>query len=230
LRKPVIASFGDVAASGGYYIASAASQIIAEPSTITGSIGVFAGKADLSKLLDSIGITTQTFKRGEHADLFTLTRPWTPEERHVVEGMVSTFYEAFVKRVAIGRKMTVEQVKAVAEGRVWTGAQAKDKGLVDSLGGLEEALKEARREAGLPSNAHVAVTGARGLFDLPDASATVAALQGRSRVDAPSALIALHDLFAGTAQGRSIDEAWPLLQALMEGRPLALALDVPIAR
>ena len=166
-HKPVIASFGDVAASGGYYIACGANAIFAEPSAITGSIGVFAGKADLSRLLNTIGVTTETFKRGDHADLMTLTRPWTADERKIVEAEVASFYETFLAHVAAGRHMTRDQVHAIAQGRVWTGAQAKDRGLVDHLGGLNDALAEARKEGGLSPKARVLVPGSRALLEFP---------------------------------------------------------------
>jgi protease-4 len=230
-KKPVVASFGDVAASGGYYVGSAAGTIIAEPSTITGSIGVFAGKANLSKLFDTIGINTTTFKRGDHADFFTLTRAWTPQEREVAADMVRTFYETFLERVAAGRRMTRDQVDAVAQGRVWTGAQAKERGLVDHLGGLSDALQEASRQAGLPVGGRVVVMGAKGLFDLPEVPAKVEALQReQGQRQWMHALPVLRALFGGAVEERSLEQSWPILQALMEGRPLALATDLPLVR
>ncbi len=228
-KKPVIASFGDVAASGGYYVGVAADRIVAEPSTITGSIGVFAGKADLSGLFAKIGVSVQTFERGAHADIFTLARPWTPEETKVVQAAVQSFYETFLRHVARGRKMSVQQVDGLARGRVWTGAQAKAKGLVDQLGGLFDALSLARRAAGLSEGAVVTVTGAPGLFSLPP-------LARPTRPQAPgtvgaTALSAFELLAAGAeADPALVARARPLVEALLVGRPLALAVDLPRPR
>lgn len=233
-KKPVVASFGDVAASGGYYIASAANLIVSEPSTITGSIGVFAGKADLTGLLGKVGVNVEVFKRGERADFYSLTRPWTEDERRAAEGMVQSFYEGFLTHVAEGRGMTRDKVDAVAQGRVWTGAQAKRQGLVDVLGGLDEALAQARQLANLPADTPVAVTGTNGLFDLPDPSKLSAALQAAAQASMPvlTPAAALRGLLTlgGQATSETVDAATPLLQALTEGRPMALAIDLPMAR
>ena len=156
-HKPVIASMGDVAASGGYYVAVAADQIYAEPSTITGSIGVFIGKFDLHSLYGGLGLTLVTNKRGESADLFTTTRPLTDAERQMMQGWVTAFYEQFVERVAQGRKMSPSQVDALGRGRVWSGAQALARGLVDRMGGLPEALREAKQRAGFDPGDEVAI-------------------------------------------------------------------------
>jgi protease-4 len=147
--KPVIASMGDVAASGGYLAAVAADTLIAEPSTLTGSIGVFALKPDLSGLLAGIGVRRVTLRRGEHADLRSFTRPWTLEERSLVEGQVKAFYDVFLARVASGRRMTTDQVHPLAQGRVWTGAQALERGLVDRVGSFADAVELAKERAGL---------------------------------------------------------------------------------
>ncbi len=151
--KPVIASMGDVAASGGYLVSACADAIVAEPSTLTGSIGVLLVKPDFSGLLQKIGVNAVTVKRGEHADLTTVTRRWTAEERALVEREVLKAYQEFVARVAGCRHMTKEAVERVAGGRIWTGAQAKERGLVDGLGSLEDALRLAKEKAGLPPDA-----------------------------------------------------------------------------
>jgi len=156
-HKPVVASMGDVAASGGYYVAVAAEQIYAEPSTITGSIGVFIGKFDLHSLYGGLGLTLVTNKRGESADLFTTARPLTDAERQMMQGWVDAFYEQFVERVAKGRNLSTQQVDALGRGRVWSGAQAMERGLVDRMGGLPDALREARRRAGFEPGDEVAV-------------------------------------------------------------------------
>ncbi|MFL5446577.1 MAG: signal peptide peptidase SppA [Myxococcales bacterium] len=156
-KKPVIASMGDVAASGGYYVAVAADRIYAEPSTITGSIGVFIGKFDLHSLYGGLGLTLVTNKRGESADLFSTARPLTDPERQMMQGWVQAFYEQFVDRVAKGRKLSPAQVDALGRGRVWTGAQALERGLVDRMGGLTDALREAKVRSGFGPDEDVAI-------------------------------------------------------------------------
>jgi protease-4 len=146
--KPVVVSMGDVAASGGYLVATAADAIVAEPSTLTGSIGVFALKPDFSGLLGKIGVRTVTLKRGAHADIQSLTRGWTAEERAHLEKELRMFYDGFLERVATGRKMTVQEVDRIARGRIWTGAQAKDRGLIDQLGSFDDAVGKATELAG----------------------------------------------------------------------------------
>jgi protease-4 len=154
-EKPLIVSMGTVAASGGYYIASASRNIYALPLTITGSIGVFYGKADVSGLLDKIGVTVDTYKTAPRADAESLFRGFTPDEQRELEHKVDQFYDTFIDRVSQGRGMTKADVDAVGRGRVWTGQQALEKHLVDHLGGLREALAEARAEAGLPDDAPI---------------------------------------------------------------------------
>jgi len=146
-KKPVIASLGAVAASGAYYIASAADVIYAEPTTLTGSIGVFYGKADVSSLLDKVGIDVATYKRGAHADMDSWTRPYTPEERRKLLGQISEYYNLFLDRVAEGRGrgFSREIVDKRGRGRIWSGADAKQHLLVDELGGYAEALERARQ-------------------------------------------------------------------------------------
>jgi protease IV len=148
-KKPVIASLGAVAASGAYYIASAADFIYAEPTTLTGSIGIFYGKADVSGLLDKVGIDVTTFKRGAHADMESWTRPYTPEERRKLLGQISEFYNLFLDRVVEGRGrgFTREVVDKRGRGRIWSGADAKQHLLVDELGGYAEALSRAKQLA-----------------------------------------------------------------------------------
>jgi protease-4 len=146
--KPVIASMGDLAASGGYLVSVAADAIVAEPSTLTGSIGVFAVKPDISGLLGKIGVAAVTVKRAQHADLQSLTRRWTVEERKLVEKQVLGFYELFLSRVKEGRRLPREALDRIAGGQVWTGAQALERGLVDRLGSLEDAIHLAKEKAG----------------------------------------------------------------------------------
>jgi protease-4 len=152
---PVVVSMGDVAASGGYFIAMAADAIVAQPGTVTGSIGVLTGKPVTATLLDRAGITTDSVTEGAHADMFTTTRPFSKEEWQKINSWLDRIYADFTSKVATGRKMTVEQVHDVARGRVWTGADAVANGLVDQLGGLDAAMALARRQAGLPDTAPV---------------------------------------------------------------------------
>jgi protease-4 len=145
--KPVVVSMGDVAASGGYYIAMASDAIVAQPSTITGSIGVFGGKFTLKGLYEKIGITKEILTRGRNADLFSEYRPWDDEERAKFRGLMVSFYGEFIKKAAEGRKKSYEDVDAVAQGRVWTGNEALRHGLVDKLGGLDVAVGLAKERA-----------------------------------------------------------------------------------
>lgn len=149
--KPVVISMGDYAASGGYYMSSGASYIFAEPSTITGSIGIFGVVPNAAKLSDKIGVHQDMVKTASHADLGALDRPWTEEERALFQQYVNRGYDLFLKRVSEGRNMTTAQVDSIAQGRVWTGAQALKLGLVDELGGLKDAIAYAASLAGYDS-------------------------------------------------------------------------------
>jgi protease IV len=148
-QKPVIASFGDVAASGGYYVAAPARLILAEPTTLTGSIGVFSLKLSLEELLAKVGVNHEAIEKGPLSNVGSLYDEMSPEERAVMEKSVDQAYRQFLDVVAKGRKKAVEDVKKVAEGRIWNGEEAKRIGLVDELGGLLEALARARAAAGL---------------------------------------------------------------------------------
>ena len=139
-RKPLVVSFGDAAASGGYYAAAGAPQILAEPGTMTGSIGVFAGKFVVRDLLEKLGVHQEVTRRGDHAAFFSSALPWTDEETALVGARIRALYDEFVEKVAAGRKLTVEEVHAVAQGQVWLGSEAQAHKLVDQMGGLREAL------------------------------------------------------------------------------------------
>jgi protease-4 len=152
---PVVVSMGDVAASGGYFISMAADAIVAQPGTITGSIGVLSGKPVTTSLLERVGITTDSVTEGAHADMFTTTRPFSADEWAKINSWLDRIYADFTGKVASGRNMTREQVHEIARGRVWTGADAAGIGLVDQLGGLDDAVALARSKAGLPDNAPV---------------------------------------------------------------------------
>jgi protease IV len=154
-RKPLVVSMGTVAASGGYYVASASKNIFALPLTVTGSIGVFYGKADLSGLLDKIGVTIDTYKTAPRADAESLFRGFTEDEERELAHKVDQFYDTFLDRVSQSRGMTKAEVDAVGRGRVWMGQQAIEKHLIDHLGGLRDALAAARAAANLPNDAPI---------------------------------------------------------------------------
>jgi protease-4 len=153
--KPVIASFSDAAASGGYYVACGADRIVSQPATLTGSIGVFVLRPMLAGLFEKLGVGVEAMTRGEHADLLLASRPLSPSTRRRLRADVRGVYETFVGRVAAGRGLTPEAVDAIGQGRVWTGTQASEIGLVDALGGLRTAVLEAKSAIGLDADADV---------------------------------------------------------------------------
>jgi len=148
-KKPVVFLMGDLAASGAYYIASSANHIVANPSTLTGSIGVIMETYNLEELYKKIGLSKNTFKQGEYKDILSESRPITNEERNIINNLNENTYKLFIKRVAQGRKMTEEQVTLLANGQIYSGTQAKDNGLVDSLGNLDEAIYQAKSLANI---------------------------------------------------------------------------------
>ncbi len=154
-EKPLVASFGGVAASGGYYIAAPARRIFSEPLSITGSIGVFGLMLNVGPGMEkNLGITFDAVKTDPHADMFSGVRTWTPAERLMMERRVDQTYETFLNRVSAGRDMTTSDVRSVAEGRVWTGLDGVRAGLVDELGGLTDAIAFAANEAGLAEGSY----------------------------------------------------------------------------
>ena len=156
--KPVVVSMGDVAASGGYYIASAATEIFAGNGTLTGSIGVIIQATDMSQLFGRIGLRPETIKSGKFKDMFSPNRPLTEEERRLAKSMILDIYDQFVDDVLEGRKhrgLTRQQLMAVADGRVMTGRQAMKAKLVDRIGGLEDAINEAGRLGGITGRPNV---------------------------------------------------------------------------
>ena len=149
-EKTVVASFGDVAASGGYYISCAADRIIAQPNTITGSIGIFGTIPNFGELLnDKLGITTDIVKTNKNSDLLSLTRPMTGYENELLQKYIAQGYDTFLSHVAEGRNMTKEQVDFIGQGRVWSGENAKEIGLIDDFGGLDDAIQLAAEIAGI---------------------------------------------------------------------------------
>lgn len=155
--KPVVASMGAVAASGGYYISVAADAIVASPATITGSIGVITGKLVIRDLLERVGVGSDTVRTNANADAWSVEAPFTPEQRAHREAEADLVYADFLERVAEGRNLTKDAVDRVARGRVWTGADASERGLVDELGGFRTALRRAKILAGLDEDADVRI-------------------------------------------------------------------------
>lgn len=151
-KKPVVVSVSDLAASGGYYIAMAADTIVAHPTSLVGSIGIFAGKFVLDGLYDKLGVGIETLQRGRNADLFSETSRFSPEQRAIVGGFLEEFYEDFVTKAARGRRMSAADLEAVAQGRVWTGTAALELGLVDVLGDFSTAVRIAKEMAGIPED------------------------------------------------------------------------------
>ncbi len=194
-EKPVVACFANVAASGGYYVAAPAHEIVAQPTTITGSIGVVAARIVLEPLLKRIGVVTETVKRGVRSDMLDPARALTDDERGALGRELDGMYRAFVSIVARGRDQSIEAIEKVAEGRVWSGAAASGKRLVDTLGGFEEALASARRRAGDEDGALVpmvlrAPRGAIPPLD-PPAQAARAALETLAAFGLDTSLFAL---------------------------------------
>jgi protease-4 len=154
-RKPIIASMSDVAASGGYYIAMPAHAIVAQPATLTGSIGVVMIKFVVDGTLKKLGVNMENVSEGRYAELYSPVRQFSPAERAKILEQMQATYDAFVEKAAAGRNTTPERIDAVAQGRVWTGRQAKQLGLVDELGGLDRALALAKQRAKIAQDAEV---------------------------------------------------------------------------
>ena len=153
--RPLIASMSDLAASGGYYISMPAEVIVAQPATLTGSIGIFGGKIAIGETLAKVGVTTATVQSGRNASLSSPFVPFTPEQRAKVMEYMEVFYDAFVEKAAVSRRTTPAEIDALAQGRVWTGRQARERGLVDELGGLDTAVAIAKQRAGIPADEDV---------------------------------------------------------------------------
>ncbi len=154
--KPVIVSMGAVAASGGYWISTASDRVFAEPNTITGSIGVFGILPNIQKIAGDYGVTFDTVRTAQHADLFTAARPKTDEELRIIQNVVDRIYNDFIERVSKARNLPPAKVQEIAQGRVWSGEEAKKIGLVDEIGGLQAALAFAKEKVKLPTDAKIA--------------------------------------------------------------------------
>ena len=163
-EKTIVVSMGDVAASGGYYIACAADKIIAEANTLTGSIGVFGMFPNATGLYKMLDVTTDVVKTNKYADFGDLSRPMFDDEKALMQGYIENFYDVFLTRCADGRGKTKEAIDLIAQGRVWTGEQALERGLVDELGDLEQAVKVAAELAGLENYQIKTVSGSSDLL------------------------------------------------------------------
>ena len=154
-KKKVVVSMGSLAASGGYYISSPASKIVANPGTLTGSIGVIMEIPNIEGLMNKVGVKTEVIKSGRHKDIASMFRGIGKEERVILQGVLDDVHEQFIKSVAEGRKMVLEDVRKIADGRIFTGKQALAIGLVDELGNLEDAVKAAAKLAGIKGEPEV---------------------------------------------------------------------------
>ena len=207
--KPILCSMSNVAASGGYFIAAGCDVIFAEPMTITGSIGIFYGKFDVGGLARKLGVTTDTFKRGKHADLESMFRPYTDEERVALKDKLRYMYGRFVGAVAEGRGMPKDDVDAVGRGHVWSGAQAMPIKLIDRFGGLGDALDEAKRRMGLAAGTAVQ------LQELPDLPSSVLGTLGK--------------LLGGSAEATMSITDLPVIKELVRGVPASVLVAPGVA-
>jgi protease-4 len=203
-NKPVIASFSNVAASGGYYVAAGADFIMAPPGSLTGSIGVFVLRPVLANLLDKLDIRVERMTRGAHADLLLGSARLSPETAALLRNEVDAIYELFIDRVAAGRQLSREDVDELAQGRVWTGEQAFERGLIDGLGGLSEAVAHAKQVVGLDPDADVALVPYPPPGSLADQLSELlrgAALQAVPSVSLPGLAGRLQDWLAAVPVG-----------------------------
>ena len=155
--RPIVASMSDLAASGGYYIAMPAQVIVAQPSTLTGSIGIFGGKIVTGGVYEKLGARIESTSIGKHAEIESPVRPYNKDEVRKLDEQLQAFYDQFVEKAATSRRSTPEKIDAMAQGRVWTGRQAKERGLVDALGGLDRAIELAKERAKIPADSQVEI-------------------------------------------------------------------------
>lgn len=214
--KPFVVSMGSAAASGGYYAAVAGKPIFANRTTVTGSIGIFYGKVDFTGLAKKLGVGIELFRSTPRADAESLFRPFTDEERTELGAKVKQFYDLFIGRVAEGRNMKPDAVDAVARGKVWTGAQAKEKGLVDRVGGMREALAEVARQADVPLETQI--------IELPEEDDSLLGflLKLVGLADAGVPMLGLESLLMGS-EGVDILRAFAPLAVYQDREPLARA-------
>jgi len=210
--RPLVTSMSDLAASGGYYIAMPGQVIVAQPATLTGSIGIYTGKIVTGGTLGKLGLTTETVKSGRNADMYSPLTPFSPEQRTKVDEYMQAFYDQFVEKVAESRHMTPERVDAMAQGRVWTGQQARELGLVDQLGGLDAAVAVAKQRAHIPVDEDVE------LVVYPPRRSFYEALAEQFGGGTSGALTAL----MGRADARAVAALTAPIRLFRRGEPLAL--------
>jgi len=231
--KPVVASLSDTAASGGYYIAVAADKIVAAPGSLTGSIGVVGGKIAVGGALEKVGVHTDVVSKGRNADWLSMHKPFSDSEREAFLATMKDVYRLFTSKVAAGRKLDPERVARLAEGRVFTGRMAKELGLVDRLGTLDDAVDEAKKLAGIAENEQVdriLLPEPRGLFDdlfgmtgAPGGStARIAAVIGAEGAEAFAARALLRSRMAAIPGMDAVAADAEALVALVSGRPLMM--------
>ena len=212
-KRPIVTSMSDLAASGGYYIAMPTEAIVAQPGTLTGSIGIFGGKMVIGGTLDKVGVTTEAVVSGANAGIYSPFAPFTPAQREKVASFMDDFYRNFLTKVAESRKSTPEAIHAVAQGRVWTGRQALGHGLVDALGGLDAAVALAKEKAKIPANEEVQLVvypERRGLLDALSEQFGGAGTAG------------LWSMLAGTSERRAMAALSAPTRLFRRGEPLAL--------
>ena len=212
-KRPIVTSMSDLAASGGYYIAMPTEAIVAQPGTLTGSIGIFGGKMVIGGTLDKLGVTTEAVVSGANAGIYSPFAPFTPAQREKVASFMDDFYKNFLTKVAESRKSTPAAIHAVAQGRVWTGRQALGHGLVDALGGLDAAVALAKEKAKIPANEEVQLVvypERRGLLDALSEQFGGAGTAG------------LWSMLAGTSERRAMAALSAPTRLFRRGEPLAL--------
>ena len=212
-KRPIVTSMSDLAASGGYYIAMPTEAIVAQPGTLTGSIGIFGGKMVIGGTLDKVGVTTEAVVSGANAGIYSPFAPFTPAQREKVASFMDDFYKNFLTKVAESRKSTPAAIHAVAQGRVWTGRQALGHGLVDALGGLDAAVALAKEKAKIPANEEVQLVvypERRGLLDALSEQFGGAGTAG------------LWSMLAGTSERRAMAALSAPTRLFRRGEPLAL--------
>ena len=211
--RPLITSMSDLAASGGYYISLPGQTIVAQPGTLTGSIGIYTGKMVLAGTLDKIGVTEETVTSGGNADIYSPFAKFTPEQRTRVDAFLRDFYANFLDKVAASRHSTREQVDRIAQGRVWTGAQAREHGLVDMLGGLDTAVSIAKQQAKIPADEDVE------LVSYPPRRSFYEAITEPFR---GNATLGIWNMLTGAGEARALAALTAPARLFRRGEPLAL--------
>ena len=212
-ERPLVTSMSDLAASGGYYIAMPGQVIVAQPATLTGSIGIYTGKVVVSGTLGKIGVNVETVKSTPNADIYSPFSRFTPEQRVKIEESMQGFYDQFVEKVAASRHTTPERIDAIAQGRVWTGRQARELGLVDQLGGLDTAVDAAKQRARIPQDEDVE------LVIYPPHRTFYEALADQFGTGSGTRLV---QLLANRADSRAIAALTAPIRMFRRGEPLAL--------